>query len=479
MSHWSKSGWESSYFGGTKKVLYEYPEIRVPYKIDIKLPKEHSKKEELGWYCSSKLAKIFLLKVAEHEFSRRLLIKGKVEESVDFFGDHIKEYVVHPDDVKNCVGYLKVDTELARLFQENEDFLSKMRFSYELDPDGKCSKTPGSSESEGLDTEQGDDKGDQLGDEDGEGEEDREAPRAPGSGNLISEIEKEFLNVKLLRDSRPKCIEGSALGGELTKKVKFFPAVTHPRKNIYDSEEVLYSNQLVNMLDISFDPEKAVVKSLRSGKLDTSKICEVPSGNTSVYCRVEENQTTKPFSVCILGDESGSMSGTNIFYQEKLIKILYRAFSQILPKDKIFVYGHSGNSTPDIRVYNDKYNHDFEKKISSMSTKHVLCQNYDGPVIEAIHKKVREFTEDNIIFISVSDGEPGGYGYGGPAAVNEMKKIIEKCKRDGFVTLGIGFQYSGVREIYNYHLVIHKFDKDLAKKVSILINNVVKTEFRD
>jgi len=98
-------------------------------------------------------------------------------------------------------------------------------------------------------------------------------------------------------------------------------------------------------------------------------------------------------------------------------------------------------------------------------------------VIESVYEKVRSITSDNIIFISMSDGQPSGQNYGGTAAIHDMKKIIEKCKRDGFVTVGIGIQHVGVKEIYNYYTIVNDMTQ-MVKQVSLLINKVVKTEFQ-
>ena len=268
-----------------------------------------------------------------------------------------------------------------------------------------------------------------------------------------------------------------SVSGELKHETEFVNAsqdygVWHPT-----SQEIKDANNLVNMLDISFDPKEDRVENLKCGKMSPHKVAEIPAGNTHVYHRVEENMSTRPFSICILADESGSMRGGNDESQNYLMKVLYTAFSHILPQDKMFIYGHSGEARPEIRIYHDKYNTTFAETINSQMNNE-YSENYDGPVIENIYERVRQQTSDNIIFLSISDGEPAGEDYGGPEAIQEMKRVIEKCKRDGFVTVGIGLQYQRVKDIYQYHTVIKRSD-DLVKNVSSLVNRVVKTEFKD
>ena len=174
---------------------------------------------------------------------------------------------------------------------------------------------------------------------------------------------------------------------------------------------------------------------------------------------------------------SGSMrNGTRIPSQLHMLNTLYLAMSQILPPDKLYIYGHTGDYTPEIFTFYSPYDTDYEKNIKFYHDVH-WCQNYDGPVIEAIHKKVRESNDDRIIFISLSDGEPAGNSYGGEEHNEELKRILERARRDEFVTVGIGIQADHVKELYTYSKVVNDL-KLLPKEVSSIINQVVRAEFQ-
>jgi len=266
----------------------------------------------------------------------------------------------------------------------------------------------------------------------------------------------------------------------------------HPRtsETHFDTLDKRIADNLLKMLDISFDPANEIVKNLRLGKLDVAKIAEVPAGNISIYKQDVENQTTKPFSIVMLCDESGSMGcgdhygsngkgdviGDKLYCQYRIVKQLYLAFSDILPQEKIHVYGHTGSSTPDLFVYQDAYRPNFTRTIDNMLD-HYHSSNYDGPIIEEVYNQVRKSTNDRIIFIVLSDGQPAGRDYGGAPDILKMKQIIEKCKRDEFVTVGVGIQYFTQKDLYQYSTVITNLD-DMAKKVSHIVNHVVKTEFQ-
>jgi hypothetical protein len=304
------------------------------------------------------------------------------------------------------------------------------------------------------------------------------------SENQLESASRIIQKVRKYDDGMHRYSLGDTLTEGTLKENTRFVVMRKTGRTIYTPEEIAAANALVDLLDINFDPAKDRVTSLRSGKIDMSKLGSVPAGNEHIYYRVEENIATRPFSVCILADGSGSM-GTPFknsetqypsLVQYHVIKSLYRAFSQILPQDKIYIYDHSGLSTPEIRVYHDPYNLDFEETIDNQFSNR-WAQNYDGPVVECIYEKIRGYTSDNIIFVSISDGQPAGNGYGGISAVRELKRILEKCKRDGFCTVGVGIRSNHVRNIYTYNTVVNDIS-ELSRKVSLIINQVVKTEFQ-
>jgi hypothetical protein len=268
---------------------------------------------------------------------------------------------------------------------------------------------------------------------------------------------------------------------EFSEKPKFVPfdkkEIKEENAYRFTEAEKKDAEMLIKLLDISFDPKSDDVKNLRIGKLDTSKIAEIPAGNMSVYKQTVEEQDTKPFSVCILADMSGSMGqGNRIPAQHHILNTLYLAMREILPEDKLFIYGHSGEYTPEIYTFYSPHDTEYEKNIRFYNQVS-LQQNYDGPVIEAIHKKVRETNDDRIIFISLSDGAPAGNNYGGHAHNEELKRILERARRDEFVTVGIGIEADHVGQLYTYSKCVWDL-KLLPKEVSSIVNQVVRVEFQ-
>lgn len=509
----SLSGWEKSHFGGYKRVLNDYPFVDLSYKVDLSVAKQV--KDDLGFYLGEKLLKIYILKLRENGFLDEL--PCEIVEKPSYFGTTVKKYTsvsLNHQEIFDtiCGKYI----ELAPLFQEYKRGILSSTIDFEIpDEEDENGQDGDGEEGEGQDGEDQDGKGKGKGKsegQDGEGGSDGDAEnqtdenkegegqkggkqpggkkpdgRKEGAGGGVDPrtiLGKDGKNImdylKSIEERKPVTYSKSL--SKFNKEAKFVTFTERikkekPEPHRFENEERTIAENLVKMLDISFDPKSDVVKNLKLGKLDTSKIAEVPAGNMSIYKQIVEEQDTKPFSVCILADMSGSMcQGSRVRSQLTLLNALYIAMREILPEDKLFIYGHSGDYEPNIFTFYTPYDTDYERNIRYYHNVR-WCENYDGPVIEKIHKSIREKTEDRIIFISLSDGMPCGNGYGGTEDNEELKRIIEKARRDSFVTVGIGIESEHVEELYQYSKSV--FDlRNIAKEASALINRVVRQEFQ-
>lgn len=476
----SISNWENSFFGGSEKVLRDYPDIEPNPNIIIKLPDVNYDDVPVGQ--EMKLINIFL-----KEYGDIVKISYEIDVNiVDIMG--IECVNLTKRFLSEAIEQLYITNfEIGQLFKDYENYIKNTSILIPLPNKKQCDGNDSLPENKKSDIEKEFEK--KL----------KSFQRKNDDTNISydeSEFKKiigEFGKIKIDDNTNKKVESESVTNPELFKKTKFYKQIKL-RHTEYGSFEKSMSNQLVRLLDINFQPKSDVISNLKSGKLDVRKLGEIPGGNTNVYSRKEENQSTRPFNVCILCDESGSMQGDSIIFQHKLIKVLYKTFSQILAPENIFIYGHSGECTPEIYVYNQPGNTNFDILIDNMLNiiyrKHKDPEyinrgnvNYDGPVIENVYNKVREFSNENILFIVLSDGQPNGEGYGSRKAIEELNQIIEKCRRDGFVTIGIGIGNccEHIPEIYTYNHIIHIGNKevDIVKSVSTLINKVVKLEFKD
>jgi hypothetical protein len=426
-------------YGGYTAFLYDYPSIYVSPKIRYVHPPRHT----YGYYCANKIIDLFLLK-ALPKYKKILIRDAKtITEKSNFSFINIKDkifLVLSRDSIQAVVQELSASGELGPMFTHFADFINDTVIKIDVTSENK--------EPENTEEAEADDD--------------------------LMKLRTKVLDT--IREYKPFSYLTSSENGSF---IPIFIQQTPGKVHTLSAEDKATARSIADRLDICFDPDSDKILSLKSGKLDYNKIAEFMSGNENIHYRVETDQKTRPFSICILCDESGSMSSDRkIEKQFKLVNILYEAFSHILPQDRIWIYGHSGSESPHIYVYQDAYNHTFKETILAM-LKRCTAQNYDGPVINAIYEKIRQRTDDNILFLVMSDGYPAGYGYGGLTAVKELTKHIEKCKRDNFVIGGIGFGYDGVKDLYNYYTIVtQRNKKNMISNVSMLLNRMVQAEFK-
>lgn len=427
----SATNWEDSFYGGYVKLLYDFPDVVLGKGIYVVI----SPNTRLGYYLGQKLVRLFLQRIPLHNIVVDFIQDARLVSPKDLVdsGKDGKWLRIQETALKNTLAKVIInESELVNLFRYYE------------------------SEIIGAD--------------------------------IWMEIPLESIGIPIIvndslvkiRAERPERLRDIEKWNDTVNRDEFKPVfiLQQPGEVAqYGTDERYHISRLINKLDISFDSDRDEVKCLRQGKIDTNKLAELVAFNDRIYKRILEDQKTKPFKVVILCDESGSMKyADKIRRQLKLVKILYGAFSALLPPEDINIYGHSGGDQPEIYVYQDCYNHTFEGTISKMLTR-THASNYDGPVIEAIHRRIRQQTAGAILMVVISDGLPEGNGYGGSLAVAELKRIIEKCKRDRFVIMGIGFAFDGVKTIYSYHSIISDMAK-IVESTTVLLNTVVKNEFK-
>lgn len=114
-------------------------------------------------------------------------------------------------------------------------------------------------------------------------------------------------------------------------------------------------NGLVNTFSKFFVEQEYRLTGMRRGVLDTNKLAEAYQAVETVYSN-KFKRTTPGLDVCVLIDESGSMSGTNIASARKCAILLNEVFLRLKQCD-FYVYGHTADNRyigeVTINVYRD------------------------------------------------------------------------------------------------------------------------------
>lgn len=512
------TGWDKSFWGGSLKVIREHPPLSYSGELEIELSTNIV--SELGSYYGEKLCKMYLHHLQNSSIKSSLTDfvdlnqEYEILEKSNFLGKNKKRFYKVPFSSfisKEYINRLNGSfTEYKELYRE---YLADLKSSYILIPapeeeqeeQGSSEKennekkdsenssenadlndlSDNSEQQEGEDPNGSESESENEGnsDKDNEAKDDRDEPgKSSSTASKISiqeflkdqldkiEIKKFEYNDTRLSEYNKKVVEIN-----LKKKYSF-----NPSYKLKISPDCLKDSKLLSsLLDIDFDSKSDIIKNLKTGKIDTSRIAEVPAGNLNIYQRLQEDINTQPFSICILADMSGSMiyGGNRKATQKYILDMLHETFKDTL-KGRLFIYGHSGEEEPKLYEFHNPIGEDYESN-SQFYNKISFMENYDGPIIESIHKKVREYTDDKVLFLVLTDGEPCGRNYGGSRDITNLKQILEKASRDNFITCAVGIDAPGIERLYKYHTSIDSSNlNETVKKISKLINHVVSTELK-
>lgn len=228
------------------------------------------------------------------------------------------------------------------------------------------------------------------------------------------------------------------------------------------------------------------IKSMRSGRLDTNKLAEAKQHVSTIYERIGEVKTNK-LVVSILVDESGSMSGYKMQKAREAAIFLNECLKGV-PDVELYVYGHtadwtggdefscSGTNSTQLMIYKEPG----KRSQSSLARMAARYENRDGSAIIAAAKRIRSKTQNQGVFIVISDGEPSAVSYRGSAAESHTRRMANEVEKMGFqviqVTIG-GYEsknmFKNVIEMNSMSTFPQDFTAFLRKKINTLIKEKV------
>lgn len=172
------------------------------------------------------------------------------------------------------------------------------------------------------------------------------------------------------------------------------------------------------------------ISGCRSGLLDTTKLVEAYQDVPQVYTRVG-TVTTNKVTVCVLVDESGSMSGKRERTARDAAILLYESLKDLCGID-LFIYGHTADVTEYGSTEVRSYIEPGKKNKLSLCNIQARWENRDGDAILGVARRVRKHTQDKCLMFVLSDGQPCASDYWGAAAINDSAQKIQQAKALGF-----------------------------------------------
>ena len=194
----------------------------------------------------------------------------------------------------------------------------------------------------------------------------------------------------------------------------------------------------------------------RSGKLNTNKLVAYKAGNENIFTRRGESLSSQA-TICMLIDESGSMSGMKLQAAREAAVLVNEAVRRI-PNVTFFCYGYTtGNNANSIRVYSENGR---EKKWALGSTM-AIRGTPTGGAMEICSRRLRRFTVAPCLMLVLTDGQAG-----------DRWKVIEQDKLlrgQEIFPIGVGILDESVKNTFRDYVVMN----DIAS-LPFLIGQITK-----
>ena len=182
----------------------------------------------------------------------------------------------------------------------------------------------------------------------------------------------------------------------------------------------------------------------RTGDIDDNSLFKVIMNDDRVMSR-SDAVSSKKIAVCLLVDESGSMGcyseDGNRITQARNVAIILAESLKGMEGINVSIYGHTAEedySNPSVAIR--EYYSPRQRNLVACMDMEARCQNHDSyAIMHTANLFNRDYMEHHrkIMFV-ISDGEPGGHGYGGLPAMKHMLKVSKACESKGIEVYGIG-----------------------------------------
>lgn len=206
------------------------------------------------------------------------------------------------------------------------------------------------------------------------------------------------------------------------------------------------------------------LRGLPSGKLNTNKLVALRTGNQTIFNK-RGKVTCSSASVCILIDESGSMStGAKLLAARDAAVLVNEAIARI-KNVRYYCYGYTDDR---LNVYSEN------GKTSkwSLGATEARGGTPTALAMKMCAERLRRFQNDPCLMLVLTDGYPDSV-----AAVIEQDK---KLRSNGFVTIGVGIKSNAVQGSFKKSIVLEDmrtFAFDLGKITKGELNKMlVRTE---
>lgn len=257
------------------------------------------------------------------------------------------------------------------------------------------------------------------------------------------------------QDTVMKYVNDDDSSRENTDSGTFF--VVNPEENRTSYTESLnrvrqYVPAVSKVLACKTHEKDFVLRGMPSGKLNPNKLCTLAAGNKNVFTK-QGRVKTSAVSVCLLIDESGSMSSNNRVGTARDAAVLVSEAVMRMKNVRFYCYGYT---TKQLTVYAEKQTVRRNYRLGSTDATHGTPT---GDAMELSFNRIRKITQDPILMLVLTDG-----------CADNSAKVIEmdsRLSKNGVTVIGVGIQHSAVEQTFKNNVVLHNL-KDFALKIGKL-----------
>ena len=252
-------------------------------------------------------------------------------------------------------------------------------------------------------------------------------------------------------------------------------------RNIYTNERKEMRGiigKLKRKIQLYGNPMKLSIFNQKRGKLNKRVLHRIPAGRDDVFKITTVNED-KQLDVCLLVDESGSMSGNEITLARQSCIAVKEAL-QDNGKLNLWVFGHTADQNQ--RLATEMY----EYASPTMQDGPLACgamraryENRDGNAIYASAERVRQQSDHpsaQKLMIIFSDGAPSADGYRGSLATKHTRRMVQKVESMGFSVIQVGFggyASSWQHKMFTHAIAVGDIDQ-MPKQIGKILMKVMK-----
>ena len=225
-------------------------------------------------------------------------------------------------------------------------------------------------------------------------------------------------------------------------KEEKIPVLTTANKNSYQ-ELVNRHRKTITVIKNSFQFQENVAamhtRGLTLGDIDDNALHKVRYDRRTIYERKDVVKAQEHL-VGILIDQSGSMRGGRIADARTVAILIYEALKDIEGIQSL-IMGHTAQEDDHEEVTMIPYVVPEKDNHCALITARARLQNIDGIAIKHMAKRMSNVpVGGRKLMLVISDGCPGGYGYGGFSAIEHTSNQVNLARKQGVEVFGIGIE---------------------------------------